>query len=314
VLHDDSFDPDKAPACFANLQKDNIFAAGFIVGNPTGQRYIALAEQEKTPILGFFSGARQLYPPHSHYSFNVRASYVEEIKEDMAGLLKIGVKKFGVIYPTGPADAMWDVRAAMDKDSPTLVGSAEYTRNTLEVGPAIQSVRATHPEAVLLIGPYASVGEVIKRAHQQGWRPIFLTLSFVGAEEFISNLGDDAEGTVITQVVPPFYMTDIPTVAVYRKAIKKYYPNAQPGFISLEGFVTAMVLVEGLKRAGRDLTREKFIHSLESMRDFDLGLGSKFKVNYSPANHKASNAVYVTVVKAGTAASFPDLSQAKIGK
>jgi len=72
---------------------------------------------------------------------------------------------------------------------------------------------------------------------------------FVGTEEFIKEAGPDAEGTIITQVVPPFDRTDYPTVALYRKCLSKYYPDATPSFVSLEGFVDAMVVVEGLKRA-----------------------------------------------------------------
>jgi ABC-type branched-subunit amino acid transport system substrate-binding protein len=95
------------------------------------------------------------------------------------------------------------------------------------------------------------VAAIVKKAHAADWRPLFLTVSFVGTEEFIKQAGSDAEGTIITQVVPPCDRTDYATVALYRKLLTKYYPDSQPSFVSLEGLVDAMVLVEGLKRAGR---------------------------------------------------------------
>src|SRR5690348_1712640 len=89
----------------------------------------------------------------------------------------------------------------------------------------------------------------------------------------------------------------------------KYFSAAKPGFVSLEGFVDAMVLVEGIKRAGKDLTREKLVRALESIHDFDAGLGSRLKLSFSAANHKGFHNVYPTIVKGGVAVPFSDWSQ-----
>jgi branched-chain amino acid transport system substrate-binding protein len=142
------------------------------------------------------------------------------------------------------------------------------------------------------------VAAIVKKAHAAGWRPQFLTVSFVGTEEFIKEAGPDAEGMIITQVVPPYDRTDYPTVAAYRKYLAKYYPDTPPSFVSLEGFVDAMVLVEGLKRTGKDLTREKFITAIESIHDLNVGLGPRLILNYSASNHKGFDNVYTTVVRA----------------
>ncbi len=133
---------------------------------------------------------------------------------------------------------------------------ASYQRQTAQVGGAIDTVRAANPDAVVVVGPANTVAPILKQAHAKGWKPLFLTVSFVGTDELISEAGADAEGVVITQVVPPYYMTEHKSVALYRRALGKYFPSEQPNFVSLEGFVDAMVMVEGLKRAGKDLTRE----------------------------------------------------------
>jgi branched-chain amino acid transport system substrate-binding protein len=161
------------------------------------------------------------------------------------------------------------------------------------------AVRAANPQAVVLVGPYAPVAAIVMKAHATGWRPVFLTVSFVGTEKFIAEAGKDAEGTIITQVVPPYTRTDFPTVALYRQALSTYYPTEQPSFVSLEGFVDAMVLVEGLKRAGKDLTREKLIRAVESINDQEIGLGSRLVLKYSPTRHKGFDQIYTTVVHNG---------------
>jgi len=115
---------------------------------------------------------------------------------------------------------------------------------------------------------------------------------------------------VITQVVPPYYLTDLKTVALYRRELTKYFPSAQPNFVSLEGFVDAMVLVEGLKKAGKDLTREGLIRGIESIHELDLGLGPQLKLNYSSKEHKGFDHVLPTVVRGGRAVPFTDWSTA----
>jgi ABC-type branched-subunit amino acid transport system substrate-binding protein len=133
-------------------------------------------------------------------------------------------------------------------------------------------------------------------------------VSFVGTEEFIKEAGPDAEGTIITQVIPPYDRTDYPTVALYRRYLAKYNPSAPPSFVSFEGFVDAMVLVEGLKRAGKDLSREKFISGIESIHEMNMGLGPKLILNYSPADHKGFDSVYPTIVKNGQPVLLTDWS------
>jgi hypothetical protein len=82
--------------------------------------------------------------------------------------------------------------------------------------------------------------------------------------------------------------------------------GTQPSFVSFEGFVDAMVVVEGLKRAGSDLTREKYIHGIESIHDQDVGLGPKFLLNYGPTRHKGFDSVYATIVRNGHAVTITD--------
>jgi len=113
---------------------------------------------------------------------------------------------------------------------------------------------------------------------------------------------------VITQVVPPYYLTDYKTVALYRRTMQKYMPSTRPSFVSLEGFVDAMVMVEGLKKAGKEPTREGLIQAIESLHDFDMELGPQLKLNYSAKSHKGFDHVIPTIVRGGRAVPFTDWS------
>ena len=308
LSYDDGYDPAKAPGCFKRMTTENVFALGFFVGTPTAAVYLPMAQEAKIPVVGLFTGAQMLYEPLKHYIINVRASYYDETLEQVDKLWDVNVHKVGVIYQNDAfgKTVLEGVKQALERHHSAPVALGTFERNTVDVDPGLKEVMAARPQAVVLVGPYAPVAAIVKKAHAADWRPQFLTVSFVGTEQFIDEAGSDAEGTIITQVVPPYDRTDYPTVALYRKCLEKYYPATPPSFVSLEGFVDAMVLMEGLRRAGEDLTREKFITAIESIHDVNFGLGPLLVLNYSATRHKGFDRVYPTVVRNGRPVPISD--------
>jgi branched-chain amino acid transport system substrate-binding protein len=311
---DDSYDPDRAPACFKRMTKEGVFALGFFVGTPTAKVYVPMAQEEKIPVVGLFTGAQMLYEPLKHEIINVRASYYDETREQVDKLWEQNVRKIGVIYQDDPfGKAVLDgVKLALQRHNAVPVGLGTFARGSVEIDGGLKEVMAAHPQAVVIAGPYAPTAAIVKQSHADRWRPQFLAVSFVGTEEFIKEAGADAEGTIITQVMPPYDRTDYPTVALYRKCLSKYSPGEPPTFVSFEGFVDAMVVIEGLKRAGKDVTREKFISAIESIHEMNFGLGPRLILNYSASDHKGFDNVYPTMVKSGQPVLLTDWSS--VGK
>jgi branched-chain amino acid transport system substrate-binding protein len=313
VSYDDSYDPAKTEACFNRLLEQKVFALAFFVGTPTAVKYVPMAENNKIPLIGLFTGAQTLYVPFRHWVVNVRASYFDETREQIDGLWGgLGYKKIGVIYPEDAfgAAVLEGVKTALKAHGADPIAVASYQRQTAQVVGAIDTVRAANPEAVVVVGPANTVAPILKQSHAKGWKPLFLTVSFVGTDDLIQEAGTDADGMVITQVVPPYYLTEFKTVALYRRTLTKYFPSAQPNFVSLEGFVDAMVLVDGLKHAGKDLTREGLIHGIESLHNVDLGLGPQLILDYSAKDHKGFDHVLPTVIRGGRAVPFTDWATA----
>ncbi len=311
---DDSYDPDRAPACFKRMTKEGVFALGFFVGTPTAKVYVPMAQEEKVPVVGLFTGAQMLYEPLKHEIINVRASYYDETREQVDKLWEQNVRKIGVLYQDDPfGKAVLDgVKLALRKHNAVPVGLGTFNRGSVEIDGGLKEVMAAHPQAVVIAGPYAPTAAIVKQAHADRWRPQFLAVSFVGTEEFIKEAGADAEGTIITQVMPPYDRMEYPTVALYRQCLSKYSPGEAPTFVSFEGFVDAMVVVEGLKRAGKDVTRENFISAIESIHEMNFGLGPRLVLNYSASDHKGFDNVYPTIVKGGQPVLLTDWSS--VGK
>jgi len=309
---DDGYEAERAAPCWDGPEKVGVFAAAFFVGTPTGVKYIPLADASHTPLVGLFTGAQTLIDPVHRTIFNVRASYFDETRDQVDGLWdQLGVRKIAVLYQDDPfgTTVLDGVKRALARHHSAPVALGTFERNTLDVEKGLKDVRVANPEAVILVGPYAPVNAILKQAHATGWHPRFLTVSFVGTEGLLHASAQDAEGLIITQVLPPYDRTDLPTVKLYREALEKYMGNTQPTFVSLEGFVDAMVLVDALRSAGRDLTRDKLVSSLESIHGRDVGLGSNFLLSFSPTSHKGLDSVYVTVIKGGRPVVINDWKQ-----
>jgi branched-chain amino acid transport system substrate-binding protein len=305
---DDGYDTEKTSACFASLKREKVFSGGFFFGSALAAKYLPMAAAEHMPIVGLYTGAPFIYDPVKHEIFNLRASYNDETRELVDNLWRSGARRIGVIYQDDAfgKTVLDSARLALAKHNAVPVATGSYTRNTLDVGPAIESVHAAKPEVVLLDSTYAAAAEIVKRAHGQGWRPLFVSGSYIGTDSFITAAGKEAEGVISMQIVPSYDSTDLPTVKLYRECLEKYMSSSPPSPTSLEAFVNAMVIVEGLKRAGKDPTREKFIEAIESMNGFDIGLGSAARLKFSPHRHKGLDRVYPTVVRGGKPEVFGD--------
>ena len=125
-----------------------------------------------------------------------------------------------------------------------------------------------------------------------GANPTFWNVSFVGSKALAAELDRDGRGVQISQVVPFPWDISIPVVREYQ-ALLAELKTEQPGFGTLEGYIAAKVMVEGLRRAGRNLNRESFIKAMESIHSWDAG---GFKVSFSSAHHNASTFVDLTII------------------
>jgi len=130
---------------------------------------------------------------------------------------------------------------------------------------------------------------------------IFLNVSFVGSTALKNALGSDSEGVVITQVVPHFE-SDLALIDEYRQDFLELMPEAQPGFVSLEGYIVARIFVEGLRRAGPQVDRESIIDALLGIRNLDIGLGET--IQYSEDSYQGSQTVWPTIIRDDRFKSF----------
>lgn len=307
IKRDDGYEPLRTITCVNQLiSKDKVFALGFFVGTPTGAKAAPMAESKHVPLVGLFTGAELLRNPVKKWVINVRASYYDETRAMIDNLVALGRDRVAVFYQEdafGKA-VLSGVEIALSKYGKKPIALGTYKRNTMNIEDGLASIQHSNPDAIVMVGTYAPLAKFVRESRSRGLNPLFLNVSFVGTEAFAREAGEAGEGVVITQVVPPPNREDLPAVSDYHKALAKYFPEESPNFVSLEGYITARVLVEGLRRAGPSPTRAGLISALENMNGVDIGVGTR--TAYTPNFHQALHEVFPTVLRHGQAVVFSD--------
>ena len=294
VSEDDFYEASRAPAASRKLiEEHKVFALLGYVGTPTGVVHLPVVTQAKVPLVGMFTGAEALRVPFNRYVFHVRASYYDETEAIVEQVASTGGKNIAVFYQDdayGQA-GLKGVEIAMAKRKMKIAALGTVERNTIKVENAVKSIHAAKPDAVVMISAYTSCAEFIRQMKRAGSAATFYNVSFVGSKALADALGKEGTGVAISQVVPFPWGKAVPVVKEYQELAKKA-GFTDYNFSAIEGFLVAKVMVEGLRRTGRDLTREKFIDTMEKL-DVDLG---GFYVTYSPKSHTGSKFVDLTII------------------
>lgn len=299
VSKDDGYETTRAVENTKQLiEQDKVFAlTGYYGSSPT----IAAMEvfsAAKVPLVGAISGSDALRTPVNRYMFHVRASYANETDQIIKQLMTIGLTKIGVLYQNDGfgKSGLEGITAAMKKNNlvPAVVASVE--RNSTDVSAAIKAMSEVKLQAVVLVALYKPVATFVKQLKEAKLFPYIATLSPVGADNLVRELNGASRGIMISQVMP-YPSDDTKQVARdYKRLIEKAGRKGQESYYGIEGYIDARVLVEGIKLAGRNLTREKLVASLENMHNFNVG---GFPINYLPTNHNGSQFVEITILGPG---------------
>lgn len=308
VALDDGYDPSRTAEVMRELaEQRGVF--GFVgnVGTPTAAVALPYALSRQMLFFTPFTGAPLLRKdPPDRTVFNYRASYLEETAASVRYLVEVRRIKPEQIAVFAQSDSYGDagyqgvtrmLRQFKRDGAPVL--KVTYERNTTDVASAVARIleRKDRTKAVVMVATYRAAARFIEQVRTQRPKMLFSNVSFVGsqalAEELVQLGPRLAEGVLVTQVVP------LPTsrstaVLRYQEALARYAPGEKPDFVSLEGYVDGNLLVEGLRRTGRDLTTARLVKALEDIHGLDLGLGTS--LSFGSTEHQGSHKVWGTVL------------------
>jgi ABC-type branched-subunit amino acid transport system substrate-binding protein len=292
---DDGYEPDRCKANTEKFIRDDVFGLFGYVGTPTCLAALPLVVDAKVPFFGPFTGAEALRDPFHRTVFHLRASYYDETALIVKQLTSLGLKKIAVFYQNdayGKAGLEGVTRALKSQDlAPVALGTVE--RNTVNVAQAVKDITAKMPDAVVQISAYKSCAAFIREARKAGYGGTFFNVSFVGTQALADELGKEGRGIMVSQVMPFPFSTTTGIAREYLDAVSRAGGDAQPNYSSMEGYLAAKVLTEGLRRAGRNPTRESLISGLESIQNVSFG---GFSVEFGPRDHVASRFVDLSML------------------
>ena len=305
------------------LEKDNVFFLSNYVGTPTLTRALPVIKRyadQQVVLVGNFTGAQpQREAPYVEHVFNVRASYRQEMAALVERFWALGAHNLGV-YSQADAygrSGIDGVTRALAQRGAKLAAETTYRRGSGfedDMTPAVNALRRAGVDAVLCTGAYQGCGAFVRTARDLGWTVPISNVSFVGSDAMLRLLiqhgktsgRDYTRALVNSQVVPSYDDLALPAVAEYRSLMDKHNPAVPASlkddkyaaqhysFISLEGYINGRVVVEALRRAGPNPTRASLRQALESLRNFDLGIGAP--LTFGPERHQGLDSVYFTRV------------------
>jgi ABC-type branched-subunit amino acid transport system substrate-binding protein len=243
-----------------------------------------------------------LRQPVTRQVFNVRASYDDEAEALVAHFVAQGAKSVAVFYQDdgfGLA-VLSGTEKALKKRNSQVAARGTFQRNTVAIRTGLAAMLEAKPDAVVMVGPYTPLAVFIKEARAAGLKSQLATVSFVGTDNLVGEVGKDGDGVVISQVVPFPQDNDLPIQRECREALAANGGEAL-GFVNFEGCITARVMVAALERTGAVPERAALVAAMSAMSAMDLG---GLTVNFSADNHQASNQVFLTQIRDGKIAKL----------
>lgn len=296
VTLDDGFDPKRA---VENTQKLLTEHKVFMVFNSTGTAQTAavlpLLRESKTIMFGPVTGASALRENVNPYLFHVRASYAIESARILSQIKQTGVTRVAFFYQDdGLGKALLaEVRKSAAAENLPLVAEVKVDPAAPDFAAAAATTAKATPQAVIVGTAGLTFTNYVKALHTTVARPVLYGFSVAIPDGITRELKDKSRGIILAQIMPSLRNKTIPVVAEFLKLHAAKSPDVPPSAAQFEGFVHARLLVEGLKRTGRDLTTANFIKAMEGAGDIEFG---RFTAHYSPKSHNGSSYVELAII------------------
>ena len=314
ILRDDGYQPSRTVAAVREMvERDGVFAFVAGVGTPTGRAVLDYITENNIVWVSPSTGATHwAYPPRK----NVFATYTPYFDE--ATVLvdhvvnELGLTKVAVIYQNDDfgESGLVGAEMALEKYGMELVEATSVEVSDTDLRSHAVRLRESGAEAILmwLTPRHATIilGAVSRLGHEPQW----LASSVLADLELMYDLTAGAWKDVIYTSISELATSDHPLIRKYREASARLAPDERAGEFFLSGFRYAEPLVEGLRRAGRDLTTEGLIEALESLDEFK-GIGAP--ITYSATERQGTRSMFlVRCVDGQTAEALTDWLEADI--
>lgn len=283
VSMDDKFEPKLAAENARKLEERGVIALFLTRGTPHNEAILPMLETAGLPLVAPSTGAIVLHRPVNRYVFNVRSTYQREAEKALDHIVNLGMQRIAVVAADDSfgTDVVQGVMRGFQRAKLQPVANLAADRARPDMARIVPAIVGAQAQAVIWIGSAAAVTEGVKALRAAGSAAQVVTLSNNASGGFVRTAGPAAHGVIVTQVFP----NERSGASTFVREAMDLAKAGGGGAVSpamLEGFAGAKVLVEGLRRAGRNPTRASLQAALEGIQKFDLG---GLDVSYSTTDH-----------------------------
>lgn len=292
---DDAYDTAKGAENVKTFVKEGAVGILMPIGTSSSIGALKAANELKIPVIGPYTGAGPV-TKFSDYNFPVRISFDEEYSRIVNHLFTIGLSRIAFAHNDNPGarSAMESTQKFIAERGEKMAGSVAIKNDGSDAAERAVELAKLKPKAVVLAATNEVAAKFISAYRAAGGETAFYSFSFLNGQKLFQDIKKDAAGVVISQVVPYPWNSAMPLIAEYQAAMKKIGAT-EFSYASLEGYVAAKVMVEGLKRAGANPTPDSLQKGLESFRTLDIG---GIAVSYRPGEHRGLTFSELSMLKA----------------
>jgi len=293
IKHNDGYEPDNTLYNTKSLLKQNVLALFNYVGTPTSEAVMATVNSNAVPYITPFTGADFLRSPDARNVFNFRASYEQEAKAQMTYLVnRLNLTKIGILIQAdafGLALEKYHIEAFEEHNlEPAVI--TRYKRNTLDVERVSQKIVKANVEAILFVGTYEPLNEVIRLIAAKGQKPVFSSVSFISSQVLFDLIPKDSK-VVVTEVVPE---PNSCKLAICQQFVKDANEAGLSNInrVHFEGYLNAMYFSIAASQCQTNVERRCLAKALENSR-FEWG-GQQ--LTFSKRLRQMNNAIYLNLM------------------
>jgi len=279
LVEDDGYSPPKAVAAAKKLvESDKVFAVFMTLGAAQTLAMYPMLERAGVPLIQPATQNSRVADPPKKWVFHTDPNYITQAKIGVEyALNELGMKepKVGVIYQDDEPgqDYLKGVKAACERYNLQMVAAAPYKRGTVDFSSQVMTVKNAGADVVMMWTVIREPAGILKEAAKLEYKPVWFTTS-ASADDMVLKLARDTvfygQGLFATHIVTTTSDSN-PAAREFKEVWAKY--NDKPwGFLEWYAWGCAKILVEGLERAGRDLTREELVKAFESFTDYQSGV------------------------------------------
>ncbi len=307
IVEDDAYQGPRAVAAAKKLvSKDQVFCIFMILGSLQTNALYPAMEKEGVPVLFPATQTRDMGIPPKKYLFHADTSYTTQSKiaiEYIVEDLKDKKPRIGVLYQDDLPGQDWlrGAHIAAKHYGFELVAEESYKRGAIDFSPQVAKLNSAKADYVTMWTLVREPAAILREAMRLQYKPLWIT-STASADPQVLALAKEAayfgKGFLATGIAHFVLVEDTPKIREYKESIKKFQLGDLNNFYNWYGYGAATTLVEGLKRTGKDLTREGLIKALETFKDYDNGVLSP--VTWGPNLRAGGTSIVMAKAEKGT--------------